>query len=506
MSVAAHLAAILADGEPRSVTVIMRALRDAGGHGVSRSLVERTLRDDAAFVRAGTDAKPLWQFVENAEPKHPAVSGELPPLWPWQQAALLAWSQTCLGVIEAVTGTGKTRVAFAAAHMVLQQGGRVLVLVPGTELLIQWEREMRRLGVRVGRLGAGGDDDLFACEVLIATAASASRVEVDLPPGTLGLVIADEVHRFGAETWSKALPESFGLRLALTATLAREDDGVDTYVTPYFGDTVFTYDFAAAVRDQVIAPFSVAMLPVTFTDPEAAAYQTAQQRVTGAYRAVHAATAMPSEPRAFLQAVAARVAAAERAGHDTPIAKLCREYLYWVRQRREIAATADSKFTTLAALAPSLATKRTLVFTDTVEQAVRAAQLVNRAGVRAETLHGELDERRRKARLHAFRSGDTRVIVAPRVLDEGVDVPDADVAVVLSAFQTRRQMVQRLGRIVRLKPEGQPATCVVLYVATSREDPANGGYASFLAEVTGAARQVALHANLSQVQGWLSSG
>ena len=494
-----HVCAVLEDGEPRNVATIMAALKMRGGMGVSRKAVETLLAKDPAFLQVGTAAKPLWSYAGPIADTPQSV--QLPPLWSWQSDALLAWSQTCRGVIEAVTGTGKTRVALAAIATVVQQNGRALVLVPGTELLLQWERELAALlpGVKVGRLGAGGDDDLFSCTVVIATAQSASRVPIDLPYDTLGLVVADEVHRFGAQTWSDALPEAFTLRLALTATLDREDDGVAAFLTPYFGGVVYTYDFAAAAKDGVIAPFSVAFAPIVFTEREEEAYQAAQQRVQGAYRALLEAGSFPREPKAFLKAVTARVADAERNGQDTPVAKRCRDYLYWLRQRRDVAATAQNKLDGLAAVCAGLKDRRTLVFTDTVEQAALAAQVVNRTGIRAEVLSGELDERTRKARMAAFRAGRTQVLVAPRVLDEGVDVPDADVAIVLSAFQTRRQMVQRLGRVVRLKPDGRAALCVVLYTQGTREDPAKGGYGAFLEAVTPAATDVLRSGSLTDV-------
>lgn len=506
MNLKEHLCVVLADGASLGVPAIMTSLRERGGHGVSRSQVERLLASDPSFVADGTRQKPLWRYA--GEPEPAVLRRELPPLWPWQADALLAWSNTCTGVIEAVTGTGKTRVALAAMMTVLSQGGRCLVLVPTTELVAQWQREVSQLlpDVTVGRLGAGGDDDLFACEVLIATATSAATLPIDLPHDTLGLVIADEVHRFGATTWSAALPDVFTLRLALTATLERDDDGVETHLTPYFGPTVYTYDFAAAAKDGVIAPFHVWFLPVSFTAPEQEAYDTANLRVSKAHAALAKATTMPKDPKAFLRSVTALVGDAQRRGDDTTLAKLGRDYLYWLRQRRDVYADAAGKYAAFAALCQALPGRRTLVFTDTVEQATAAAAIARNAGITAETLHGELDDRRRGARMAAFRAGRTEMIVAPRVLDEGVDVPDADVAVVLSAFQTRRQMVQRLGRVVRRKPDGRSATAVVLYVEGTREDPSQGGYAGFLDLVGPAAVEVVNPGTVDALTGWFTVG
>jgi superfamily II DNA or RNA helicase len=145
-----------------------------------------------------------------------------------------------------------------------------------------------------------------------------------------------------------------------------------------------------------------------------------------------------------------------------------------VRERREVAATAAGKLRVCAGRARARR-PRTLVFTDTVDQAEAAARRLVRAGLAAETVHGDLPGDRRRIRLAVFRRGHLDALVAPRVLDEGVDVPDADVAVVLAAFRTRRQMVQRLGRVLRVKDDGREARLVLAHAIDTREDPAHGG-------------------------------
>jgi superfamily II DNA or RNA helicase len=186
--------------------------------------------------------------------------------------------------------------------------------------------------------------------------------------------------------------------------------------------------------------------------------------------------------------------------------RACREYLVRVRERRDVAATAASKLAVCEALAPALRDRRSLVFTDTVEQAEDAARLLVAGGVAAETVHGQLTDDRRRIRLAQFRRGRLSALVAPRVLDEGIDVPAADVALVLAAFRTRRQMVQRLGRVLRLKDDGGEARLVLAVAEDTAEDPDHGGHDGFLAEVRGVALEVArfdASADPSALAGWL---
>ena len=82
------------------------------------------------------------------------------------------------------------------------------------------------------------------------------------------------------------------------------------------------------------------------------------------------------------------------------------------------------------------------------------------------------------------------MISAPQVLDEGIDVPAADLAIILAASRSRRQMIQRMGRVLRRKPDGRRAQFVVVSVDGTVEDPALGAHATFLDEITNVADDI----------------
>jgi superfamily II DNA or RNA helicase len=519
-----------AEGE-LTVPVLVRALRGGRFGRAPRSLIERTLAGDPRFAPDDDPVKTRWRLAADAPVPGPAEAAEgsatrrregtrarvdALELRPWQAEAFAAWSRTCRGVVEAVTGTGKTRLAMAAIRSVVDAGGRGLVLVPTLELQDQWVRELRAVApdVQVGRLGGGHDDDLFARDVVVATPHSAAAVPVDLPPGTVGLLVADEAHRYGAPTWGAALHEVFAMRLALTATYERNDEGVDDVLRPYFGEVVHRYGYDRAVADGTVAPFAIAIAAIGLQDAERAAYEAADRRVRQLRRELVGPLGMPKEPRALFAAVAGVVAGAnprgrEPGGADGPQVRACREYLLRVRERRDVAASAAGKLAVCDAVAPALRERRSLVFTDTVDQADDAVARLVAGGVGAETVHGQLTDDRRRIRLAQFRRGRVDALVAPRVLDEGIDVPAADVAVVLAAFRTRRQMVQRLGRVLRLKPDGGEARLVLAVAAGTAEDPDHGGHDGFLAEVRGVAREVVrldVDADPAALTRWLAPG
>src|SRR3954468_183900 len=121
-------------------------------------------------------------------------------LYRWQLDALIAWLRCGRrGVIEAVTGSGKTDVAIAAISDALRRGRFVLVVVPTRVLLEQWHGRLLAAlpGARIGRLGDSGKDRPGSCDVLVSTRHSAAAHR-PIPTGDGGgLLVADECHGLG---------------------------------------------------------------------------------------------------------------------------------------------------------------------------------------------------------------------------------------------------------------------------------------------------------------------
>ena len=474
------------------------------GATVPRSRLESTLAGDDAFEPRDVLGRTVWSLTIEPPSSPVRVVGGLGRPVPadrpldglelrdWQVDAFAAWAAAgCRGVVEAITGTGKTRLGIAAVRAALARGGRALVLVPTLDLQDQWSARLREAvpDARVGRLGGGRDDDLHDHHVVIATPHSAAQVPLDLPTAP-GLLVADEAHRYGAPTWGAALAPDFAMRLALTATYERNDDGLTEVLGPYFGGIVASYGYAEATRDGVIAPFRVALVGTDLDPSERGRYDAADTDVRR-LRSRLVELDLPRHPLELIAAAAAVVARGAGApGKGDPQLTAARGFLAALRARRDVAAQAAGKLDVVRVVAPALRRRRTLVFTDTIDQAEQATRLLASAGVEAEEIHGGLADKRRRIRMAQFRNGNLSCVVAPRVLDEGVDVPEADVAVVLAAFRTRRQMIQRLGRVLRLKPDDAEARLVIAYAKGTREDPADGAHEEFLDEVLPVAREV----------------
>ncbi len=437
-----------------------------------------------------------WRF-------DPASLGVLLPitLYRWQRAALEKWKAAGYrGVVEAVTGTGKTRVGIKAIQEALELGGCAHVLVPTIDLQEQWCRELRTHfpNVCLGRRGDGWSDRFVDRDVIVSVVNSARDYAISrLPPHSL--LVADECHRYGANANALALQEAFPRRLGLTATYAREDEGNFTYLDPYFGKTCYQIGYAEAVAQDITAHFKVALIGLDFADDdERDRYEAADSLASTArtWLVKHGWVAGNSDSyREFVADVLAVQQGRPRrtgSGNKLRAMRNAAEYLKRVNEKRRILADSGSKREAVERLLPAIEqASRTLVFTETIPAATEIARRLSDPGrIAAVALHSELGRVQRKNLLASFKEGRIRVVVAPRVLDEGVDVPEADLAIIAASSKTRRQMVQRMGRVLRRKVDNRLARFAVMSIKGTTEDPATGSHEAFLEEVTDVADDV----------------
>lgn len=412
-----------------------------------------------------------------------ACAVEAPALREWQVEALEAWvAHGRHGVVQAVTGTGKSRVGIEAIREALTRDFSVVVIVPTIDLVEQWIKDLARHGVkRIGRQPSFADHD-----VVVATVQSLYTSPPTRPDGKV-LLVADECHRYGAGEWRRSLHPSYRRRLGLTATFERNDDGLGELQAYFGGPPVFDIGFAKAIEAGVVARYQVKLLAVSLSPRERLEYDEADRLVRD-MRVKLLAADFPAEPfGAFLHEVQRAVD-----DEDPTIADAARLYLKSFSRRIDVMTGAQEKLDAVAHLAALVkASKGALVFTRRVDVAENVASLLQDSDVRAEAIHGKLSRRERADLLSYLRIGRIKALVAPTVLDEGIDVPLIDLAVVLGGSKSRRQMIQRMGRVLRLKPDGSKATFVVVFAKDTVEDlTANDGAEGCLDLIIEAADEV----------------
>jgi len=359
----------------------------------------------------------------------------------YQDAALSAWREAGdRGVVELPTGAGKTVVAIAAMAVLETP---TLIVVPTLDLLAQWREELTaEFGVDVGQLGGGTQR---VADLTVSTYDSASLRADDLGD-RFGLVVFDEVHHLGGEGYREiARLLAAPARLGLTATFERPD-GAHELLIDLVGSRVYDLD-AEDLAGEYLAPYDIKRIEVTLTDEEREAYERHQGTFVDYLRQSNLQLRSGSDYRKLVM----------RSGNDPR----AREALLAKQRAREIMMNADQKVEVLADLLDRHADDRTIVFTASTDLVYRISERFLLPAITAETATDERGEILRR-----FRVGTYSTVVTAHVLDEGIDVPDASVAVVVSGSGSQREFTQRLGRILR---PGGDRSRAILYEVVSEE-------------------------------------
>jgi superfamily II DNA or RNA helicase len=363
----------------------------------------------------------------------------------YQQEALDAWQDAGeRGVVELPTGSGKTVIGIAAA---VACATPTLIVAPTIDLVEQWRGELAAEFDRpIGQLG-GDRQEIEA--VTVATYDSAYLRAEELG-NRFGLVVFDEVHHLGGEGYRDIARLLVApARLGVTATFERPD-GAHEVIEELMGSNVFGLD-AEDLAGEHLAPYDIRRIEVELTPDEREAYEQAQGTFVDYLRTSDINFSSGSDYQKLVM----------RSGTDPR----AREALLAKQRAREIMMNSEAKVQKLADILDRHREDRIIVFTAHTELVYRLSERFLLPAITAET---GAEERRRI--IQQFRDGRYSRVVAANVLDEGVDVPDANVGVILSGSGSEREFTQRLGRILRPTAELTRATLYELVSAETAEE------------------------------------
>jgi len=364
-----------------------------------------------------------------------------------QGEAVKSWEQAGRrGILEMATGSGKTITSMICATHLQREVGQLLVVVsaPYRPLIEQWCHEIRDFEIRPTNLtalgGPGARDRAIKqagrrlrmrhteTEVLVVShdtlcterfAQSLATVRTDT------LLIADECHNLGVPASTGRLPTAFTYRLGLSATPVRQYDEEGTEsLFDYLGPVCFSFTLKEAIG-KCLTEYDYHVHFVELTHDEM------------------------SEWRELTDMISAQAWKLEAGVRDPSIDNL-------LRQRRLVLETARRKLDVLASLFDEGVTRElrhTLIYaTDKDPQQLKNVNslLESRGMLFHQVTQKETTSRQQTQRiLAAFQDGETQVLTAKRVLDEGVNIPQIKHAYILASTTVRRQWIQRRGRLLR---------------------------------------------------------
>lgn len=369
---------------------------------------------------------------------------------PYQEEALARWrAARNAGVVVLPTGAGKTLVAALAIHATSLW---TLAVVPTLDLLSQWRAALAKaLALDPAQIGVFGGGSKELEPITIMTYDSAVLYPRELR--RFGLLVFDECHHLPAPTYRQIAESAFTpLRLGLSATPERADMAhadLDFLVGP----EVYHRSPAELTGDRYLAQYREERIDIALSPEDETRYAEQRKIYRTFLQRRRILIRTPEDFQRKLVFLSARDPEARAA------------LLAW-RESRNIAMNAPRKYAEIERLLQQHAGDQVILFS---EYNLVVDEISRRFCLPSITYKTPTEERR--AILDRFRAGQYTKLVTGRVLNEGVDVPDCRVAIIVSGNSTRREYIQRLGRVLRPK-EGEALLYELITGGTTEESVA----------------------------------
>lgn len=347
----------------------------------------------------------------------------------YQKEALDKWKiNNRRGCIVLPTGTGKTIIALEAIREV---NASTLIIVPTLNLVEQWYEEVAKMlkePDHIGKLG-GGIEEIKSITI---TTYDSAYLKSSFLGNKFEFLIFDEVHHLGSDKYS-LIGEQFvsPLRMGLTATIERED-GKHVNIYKLVGKVIYNKDFHELSRDNHLAKFRLKKIKIDMLPEESYRYNKLMIEYKQLLRNSKIFHPIKLEKLILLS------------GKNISL----RKALLLRNEALDIALNSQAKITELESIIKQHLLKKIIIFT----VHTKLAYIISDRFLIPVITHRTKNEERNQI-LNNFKKDHYRIIVTTKVLDEGTDVPDANMGIILSGTGSKREFIQRLGRLLRPKRE-----------------------------------------------------
>lgn len=369
------------------------------------------------------------------------------------------------GVLEHATGSGKTITAIIAIKKHVYEGLPAIVLVPSRLLLEQWEKEvMEEIPQAIILLAGGGNDGWkkagrlramtsgganLGQRIVITTIQTAATpvFRSKVAQGSHLMIVADEVHQTGSTFNSQAFAIDSGPRLGLSATPYRYGDPEGTArIFGYFGQIIPPrFTLQDAIKAGRLVEYEYHPHPVTLTADEADEWRSATARIR-----LEIARGTVDEGGRKIIGDRAKMMIIQRS-------RIAKKALNKIRLAVETIKESYEEG------------QRWLVYCEDAEQLQEIMESLSAIGLHPMEYHSSMVGDRQSALKWFATIGG--ILVSIKCLDEGVDMPAVDHALILASSQNPRQFIQRRGRVLR-KAEGKTIAVIhdAIVIPLSLED------------------------------------
>ena len=361
----------------------------------------------------------------------------------WQEKAFPLWWAKKRGIVKVVTGGGKTVFAIHCLTKYLEEekDNSIFIVVPSIALLDQWYEGLQKtFGDKDISLNGGGEHLEVISKITISTIDSVKNI-IHKFDASNTLLIVDECHKIGTEKRGETLTNNWHATLGLSATPERDyDDNFYIIIKKILGDIIFDYDYIDAREDEVIVNFKLLYAYAAMTKDEEEKYKK------------------------FTKSIQRRAATIGGNNmNDYPLKML-------IFNRARMVKNSKNRIPFGVELLQKHKRDSWIVFTENKKQAKEFNKIINKKGYKSAIYNTDLDNAEREENLNNFKSGNLNVLVSCTALDEGFDMPEADGAMILSASSSKRQRIQRMGRVLRITANKENALIVTVYSSKTEFD------------------------------------
>ena len=361
----------------------------------------------------------------------------------WQEKAFPLWWAKKRGIVKVVTGGGKTVFAIHCLTKYLEEekDNSIFIVVPSIALLDQWYEALQKtFGDKDISLNGGGEHLEEISKVTISTIDSVKNI-IHKFNASNTLLIVDECHKIGTEKRGETLTNNWNATLGLSATPERDyDDNFYIIIKKILGDIIFDYNYIDAREDEVIVNFKLLYAYAAMTEDEEEKYKK------------------------FTKSIQRRAATIGGNNmNDYPLKML-------IFNRARMVKNSKNRIPFGVELLQKHKRDSWIVFTENKKQAKEFNKIINKKGYKSAIYNTDLDNAEREENLNNFKSGNLNVLVSCTALDEGFDMPEADGAMILSASSSKRQRIQRMGRVLRITANKENALIVTVYSSKTEFD------------------------------------
>lgn len=404
-----------------------------------------------------------YEYVENSPqlvcepetvymPSRPAIPKWL-ELRKYQKNAIAAWvKNNNRGIFQMATGTGKTKTSLAAVTKILdvyysnQVKCGLVVVVPYVVLLEQWLEDLKefqisaiacyesknkwlpRVEENIRLFNENVRDKLF----LITTTKTLISSDFQRCIATIKgdyIFLADEMHHLTSDMMRQSLPQNAKYRLGLSATLMTKYNSAKMEeLKAYFGGIIYEYSMKEAIETDCLTRYFYYPIYVELTDEEKSDYYEVSKKISKAM--MLAGNDLDDDDNIPLKAL--------------------------LSQRGRILASASNKLIKLKEMAPQFKDKANFIIYcgDKIESNVKYIDKVyeivnNEEGIISAKFTAEENPQQRRDILDLFGKKVIQALIAIRCLDEGVDIPQLETAIIMSSGTNPKEFIQRRGRILR---------------------------------------------------------